>query len=76
MATLDELWVEYRSTGSKTAKDKLLVEYAGLVKYIAQRVAMNLPASVEFDDLVGAGIMGLVKSLPNALFDAVMRKPR
>lgn len=63
MPTLDELWIEFRSTGSKSAKDKLLVEYAGLVKYVAQRVAMNLPASVEFDDLVGAGIMGLVKAV-------------
>ena len=63
MATLDELWAEYRATGNKACKDKLLVEYAGLVKYIAQRVGMNLPASVEHDDLVGAGIMGLVKAV-------------
>ena len=63
MPELSELWTEYRATGNKACKDKLLVEYAGLVKYIAQRVSMNLPASVEFDDLVGAGIMGLVKAV-------------
>jgi len=60
---MEELWKEYRTTQSKSTKDKLLVEYAGLVKYIAQRIAMNLPASVEFGDLVGAGIMGLIKSV-------------
>ena len=49
MPELSELWTEYRATGNKACKDKLLVEYAGLVKYIAQRVSMNLPASVEFD---------------------------
>jgi RNA polymerase sigma factor for flagellar operon FliA len=58
---MEVLWSEFKATGSKACKDKLLVEYAGLVKYIAQRVGMNLPASVEFDDLVGAGIMGLIK---------------
>src|SRR5690606_38873151 len=63
MPAMDEIWAEYRATGSKACKDKLLVEYAGLVKYVAQRVAMNLPASVEFGDLVGAGIMGLVKAV-------------
>ena len=63
LANMEVLWTEFRATGSKACKDKLLVEYAGLVKYTAQRVAMNLPASVEFDDLVGAGIMGLVKAV-------------
>ncbi len=63
LANMEALWSEYKATGSKGCKDKLLVEYAGLVKYIAQRISMNLPASVEFDDLVGAGIMGLVKAV-------------
>ncbi len=63
LANMEVLWSEFKATGSKACKDKLLVEYAGLVKYIAQRVGMNLPASVEYDDLVGAGIMGLIKAV-------------
>jgi len=60
---LDQLWKEYGETKSKIAKDKLLVEYASLVKYTAERLAFSLPKSVELDDLIGAGIMGLIKAV-------------
>jgi len=63
MSDLTQLWDEYIQTRSKQAKDKLLVEYAGLVRYTAGRVAINLPASVELGDLMGAGIMGLIKAV-------------
>ncbi len=63
MPELDDLWTEFRTNGSKTAKDKILVEYAGLVKFIAGRMAMNLPASVEVADLSGAGVMGLIRAV-------------
>ncbi len=56
-------WTEFRATGDKALKDKLLVHYAGVVKHVAHRVAINLPASVEYDDLVGSGIMGLLKAV-------------
>jgi RNA polymerase sigma factor FliA len=63
MSSLDNLWKEYKESASKVAKDKLLLEYAPLVKYIAQRIAVNLPASVDRDDLVSSGILGLVKAV-------------
>ena len=63
MSSLDHLWKEYKESGSKIVKDKLLLEYANLVKYIAQRIAINLPASVDRDDLMSAGILGLVKAV-------------
>jgi RNA polymerase sigma factor for flagellar operon FliA len=63
MASMDNLWKDINETGSKIAKDKLLLEYAPLVKYIAQRIAINLPASVDRDDLVSSGILGLVKAV-------------
>jgi RNA polymerase sigma factor for flagellar operon FliA len=63
MLVLENLWREYKETGSKVAKDKLLVEYSHLVKYITQRLAVNLPASVDRDDLYGAGILGLIKAV-------------
>lgn len=62
MSSLEMLWKEFKETNSKVAKDKLLMEYAYLVKYIAQRIAVNLPASVEVDDLMSAGILGLIKA--------------
>jgi RNA polymerase sigma factor for flagellar operon FliA len=63
MANLDVLWKEFKEAGSKVAKDKLLVEYAYLVKYIAGRIAVNLPASVDRNDLISSGILGLIKSV-------------
>ncbi len=63
MSSLDELWKEYKKTNAKVAKDKLLVEYAHLVKYIGNRIAINLPASVDRDDIVSSGILGLIKAV-------------
>ncbi len=65
MADLSSVWEEYKTTGSKLCKDKLLIEYAGLVRYTAQRIAFNLPASVELGDLMGSGVMGLIKAVEN-----------
>lgn len=63
MSSLELLWREYRESGSKISKDKLLVEYAHLVKYVAARIMVNLPKHVDSNDLISAGIMGLIKSV-------------
>jgi len=63
MSNVDTLWEEYCSSGSKIAKDKLLAEYAGLVKYIADRVGYSLPRSVDRQDLLSCGILGLIKAV-------------
>jgi RNA polymerase sigma factor for flagellar operon FliA len=43
--------------------DKLIIEYAPLIKFIAQRIAVRLPPHVELDDLTSAGVMGLIDSI-------------
>lgn len=63
MSSLELLWREYRESGSKISKDKLLVEYAHLVKYVAARIMVNLPKHVDSNELISAGIMGLIKSV-------------
>ena len=63
MSSLDNLWREFKESGSKIAKDKLLVEYAHLVKFIANRLAVNLPASVDRNDLISSGVLGLIKAV-------------
>ena len=42
-----------------------LVEYLPLVKYIAGRLAISLPRSVELDDLINAGVVGLIDAYNN-----------
>jgi RNA polymerase sigma factor for flagellar operon FliA len=46
-----------------TRRERLIMEYAPLVKYIANRVAMRLPAHIEVTDLVNAGILGLIDAV-------------
>jgi RNA polymerase sigma factor for flagellar operon FliA len=62
----DELgrhWHGFKSTGSEAAREKLILHYAPLVKYVASRVATGLPASVEQADLVSYGMFGLIDAL-------------
>lgn len=63
MSSVETLWKDYKVTGSKVAKDKLLVEYSHLVKFISHRLSINLPASVDKNDLTSAGILGLIKAV-------------
>jgi RNA polymerase sigma factor for flagellar operon FliA len=63
MTGIEQLWHEFKTNDSKIAKDKLLVEYAHLVKYVTARLAVNLPASVDRNDLISSGVMGLIKAV-------------
>ena len=62
----DELgrhWHQFKSSGAIEAREKLILHYAPLVKYVASRVATGLPASVEQADLVSYGVFGLIDAL-------------
>jgi RNA polymerase sigma factor FliA len=60
---LAELWAEFKETASLQARERLILHYAPLVKYVASRVATGLPASVEQADLVSYGMFGLIDAL-------------
>ncbi len=62
----DELgrqWRDFKGEGAPAAREKLILHYAPLVKYVASRVATGLPASVEQADLVSYGMFGLIDAL-------------
>jgi RNA polymerase sigma factor for flagellar operon FliA len=61
--TEEELWAEYRKTRDPAIREAFIKQYAPLVKYVAGKVAMGMPASVEFDDLVGCGVFGLMDAI-------------
>ena len=48
-----KLWNEYGKTKSPQIREKIIVEYAPLVKVVAGRLSMYLGYNVEYDDLVG-----------------------
>ena len=61
--TEEELWKEYRKTKSPELRDKFIRQYMPLVKYVAGKVGVGMPGSVEFDDLVGFGQFGLLDAI-------------
>ncbi|HXF71487.1 MAG TPA: RNA polymerase sigma factor WhiG [Actinomycetota bacterium] len=60
---LARLWEEFKASGSPEARERLILHYAPLVKYVASRVATGLPSSVEQGDLVSYGMFGLIDAL-------------
>lgn len=44
-------------------KDKLIIEYAPLIKFVAQKIAARLPSNIELDDLISSGVIGLMDAI-------------
>ncbi len=57
------MWREYRRTRDQGLRDRLVLTYAPLVKYVAGRVGSGLPAHVEESDLVQYGLLGLMAAI-------------
>jgi RNA polymerase sigma factor for flagellar operon FliA len=60
---IEELWREYKASGRRDVRDRLILHYSPLVKFVAGRVAVGLPQSVEQSDLVSYGIFGLMDAI-------------
>ncbi len=58
-----ELWLEYRRSKSTDIRDFLVLKYSPLVKYVAGKIAINMPESVEYDDLISYGCIGLLDAI-------------
>jgi RNA polymerase sigma factor for flagellar operon FliA len=57
---------KYKDEPSKLTaqqKDKLILEYAPLIKFIAQKIAIRLPSNIELDDLISSGVIGLMDAI-------------
>lgn len=57
------LWEEYSKSRTSSNREKIILEYAELVKIVAGRLSMYLGYNVEYDDLVGYGIFGLIDAI-------------
>jgi RNA polymerase sigma factor for flagellar operon FliA len=60
---LRELWRRYKSEGDEKARERLVVAYSPLVKFIAGRMASGLPSHVEESDLISYGLLGLIGAI-------------
>src|SRR4026207_2039541 len=57
------LWREFKRTGDRALRDRLILTHAPLVKYVAGRLGSGLPAHVEEGDLVSYGLLGLIGAI-------------
>ena len=60
---LRDLWRRYKDDGDNTARERLVVAYSPLVKFVAGRLGAGLPSHVEDADLISYGLMGLIGAI-------------
>jgi len=60
---LQDLWRRYKSASDERARERLVVAYSPLVKYVAGRMGSALPAHVEEADLISYGLGGLISAI-------------
>ena len=61
--SVDTLWQRFKHEGDRDARDRLVVHYSPLVKFVAGRVRSGLPPSVDQNDLVSDGVLGLLDAV-------------
>jgi len=57
------LWEDFKATGDSRLRERLILHYSPLVKYVAGRVGVGLPPNIEQADLVSYGIFGLIDAI-------------
>jgi RNA polymerase sigma factor FliA len=60
---LAALWVAFKDSDDQDARERLILNYSPLVKYVAGRLSANLPPTVENADLISYGIFGLIDAI-------------
>jgi RNA polymerase sigma factor FliA len=60
---LRDLWRRYKDNGDPRARERLVLAYSPLVKYVAGRMSSGLPAHVEEADLISYGLLGLISAI-------------
>jgi RNA polymerase sigma factor FliA len=60
---LKDLWKKYKTSGDERARERLVVAYSPLVKYVAGRMGTNLPGHVDEADLISYGLTGLISAI-------------
>jgi len=60
---LKDLWRRCKEDGDERARERLVVAYSPLVKYVAGRMASGLPSHVEEGDLISYGMIGLIEAM-------------
>jgi len=70
---LAQLWAAYKESGDQAIRERLIIHYSPLVKYVAGRVGVGLPSNVEHADLVSYGIFGLIDAIDKYDIDRAIK---
>ncbi len=70
---LRQLWEDFKASGDAALRDKLILHYSPLVKYVAGRVGVGLPPNIEQADLVSYGIFGLIDAIEKFDLDRAIK---
>lgn len=62
-AQVDQIWKDFYEDKSLALRDKLMVKYLGLVHYVVNKLFKSMPTSVDREDLVNIGVIGLSEAL-------------
>ncbi len=71
--SINEVWLRYKREGSKELRDRLLIYYSPVVKYVAARIGSGLPDYVDQADLVSYGFFGLINAIERFDLDRGVR---
>jgi RNA polymerase sigma factor FliA len=58
-----ELWSRFKEEDDQQAREQLILHHMRIVRYIAGRMAIHVPSSIEMHDLIGWGVMGLLDAV-------------
>jgi len=70
---LEALWLGYKKNGDERLRERLILHYSPLVKYVAGRVGIGLPPNVDQADCVSYGIFGLIDAIEKFDLDRGIR---
>jgi len=63
MDKIAELWQKHSKENDRSAREELILHYVRLVKYVVGRLAIGLPPSLQHQDLIGFGTLGLIEAV-------------
>jgi RNA polymerase sigma factor for flagellar operon FliA len=72
-SAIAELWREFKATKEERLRERLILHYSPLVKYVAGRVGVGLPPNIEQADLVSYGIFGLIDAIEKFDLDRAIK---
>lgn len=63
MDDLENIWKEFNKTKAPELKEKLIIQYSNLVKFVAGRLSIHIGQHVDYDDMISYGIFGLIDAI-------------